>query len=409
MHRSTQVKTQGAATCPCKGFSSISQDEHGQQIRKARSFIHGAGPLATGAYEVYTGAKSSAPMIARFLIFCLLVVLIACEEPLRLPYITPELHNWPKSYRGVRGLRLHVFHTGTIEVPGKLVYRRASILHTHTLDILVFVIEHPRHGLILVGTGLNRNIAVNPQRYLGVLLTTLGNPAMEEGQDILSQLKKAKLSEKKVRYLILPDLRLDHTGEVESFAAAQVVVATAEHTEAIDRDGVGLYLSQEYDNVREWRFIDFAGAKPLGTFRAHKDLFDDGSVLLIDVTGATAGGLAVLVRLPTAPVLLCGNLAWTQENYLHARLPGLLFDREAWWEKVWRLKKFKDLVPALVVLPDHDWAAVEAARTKDMLLHSFSREEAAESSPDESSAKPQKTERQNQRQRKQTLQRKTDR
>ena len=149
-----------------------------------------------------------------------------------------------------------------------------------------------------------------------------------------------------------------------------------------DKDST-LYVSGEYDSVRQWRFIDFAGAQPLGTFRAHRDLFNDGSVLLLDASGATAGGLAVLVRLPTAPALLCGNLAWTKEHYFYTRLPGLLFDRDAWWEKAWRLKKFKDLVPELAVLPDHDWAAVEAAKTKDIILHSFSAEEAAEDSDKE--------------------------
>ena len=86
----------------------------------------------------------------------------------------------------------------------------------------------------------------------------------------------------------------------------------------------------------------------------------------------------MLVRLPAGPVLLCGNLAWTKEQYFYTRLPGLLFDRDAWWEKVWRLKKFKDLVPELAVLPDHDWAAVEAGKTKDVVLHSFSAEGVAE-------------------------------
>ncbi|MBI3302552.1 MAG: MBL fold metallo-hydrolase [Deltaproteobacteria bacterium] len=319
-------------------------------------------------------------MAVHFLVFFLIFLLSACDKPLRLPYITPELHHWPKPYKGVTGLRLHVFNTGTIAVPGKLVYREDRLLGTHSLDILVFAIEHPRQGLILVGTGLNRQIAGHPDRYLGAFRTSLGSPTMAKGQDILSQLKNTKLPNEKVRHVILPDLRLDHTGELESFPFAQVIVASAEHNAATDQEESALSLSKEYDNVRAWRFIDFAGAGPLGTFRAHRDLFGDGSVLLINAAGATAGSLAVLVRLPAAPVLLCGNLAWTKEQYLYARVPGLLFDRNAWWEKVWRLKKFKELAPELVVLPDHDWAAVEAAKTKDMVLHPFSAKELAEDS-----------------------------
>ena len=160
------------------------------------------------------------------------------------------------------------------------------------------------------------------------------------------------------------------------------------------------------DNPRKWRFIDFAGAKPLGTFRAHQDLFGDGSVLLIDAAGATAGGLAVLVRLPAAPVMLCGNLAWTVEQYRYARLPGLLADRDAWWEKVWRLKKFKELVPELAVLPDHDWAAIEAAKTKDMVLHPFSVQELTEDSVKKTSENKARKDGQSKRRQKQATQKK---
>ncbi|MEW6298127.1 MAG: MBL fold metallo-hydrolase [Thermodesulfobacteriota bacterium] len=311
-------------------------------------------------------------MGTRLRVLLLISCLVGCEKPLRLPYITPDLHNWPKSYQGVRGLKLHVFHTGTLTVPERAVYQDGSVFTTRTLEILAFVIVHPRQGLVLFGTGLNRTLAKDPKEYLGFFLASFGEPEVRERQDIVSQLRQAKLPHEKVRHIIVTDLRFDHTGELESFPLARVVVTSAEHTAAMSAGKDELYFPDEYNRVREWRFVDFAGAQPLGTFRAHTDLFGDGSVLLIDAAGATAGGMAVLVRLPTAPALLCGNLAWTKEHYFRARLPGLLFDREAWWEKVWRLKKFKELVPALVILPDHDWAAVEAVQTKDMLLHPFS-------------------------------------
>ena len=49
-------------------------------------------------------------------------------------------------------------------------------------------------------------------------------------------------------------------------------------------------------------------------------------------------------------------------------------------------------MPELAVLPDHDWAAVEAAKTKDMVLHPFSTNEVAEDSGKEKSEKQPKKE-----------------
>ena len=154
-----------------------------------------------------------------------LLTCAACEEPLRLPYIEPTLHNWSENYHGVAGLKLHVFNTGSIQVPSRVVYRSGSLPQRQALDILVFGIEHPKHGLILVGTGFNRAIAQDAEHYLGGFRSAIGVPHMEPEQDILSQLKAAQLSPDNVGFVIMPDLRLDHTGEVESFPHATVVVA----------------------------------------------------------------------------------------------------------------------------------------------------------------------------------------
>lgn len=310
--------------------------------------------------------------VMRLLVACVLILGVACEEPLRLPYIEPILHNWPEQYRGVSGTKLHVFHTGSITVSSRLVYRDGSLPQQHTLDILVFGIEHPKQGLVLVGTGLNRGLAEDAPRYLGPVRSVFGQADMQPGQDILSQLKTAQLSAERVKFVILPDLRLDHTGELESLSQAAVVVTREEHVAALGSSPLGLYMADEFDQVEKWQFVDFSTAPPLGTFAGSHDFFGDGSIELIDVAGATAGGLAVLVRLPERPVLLCGNLAWTHSQARYAWEPGLAFNRALWWEKIWRLKKFKDLVPELLVLPDHDWEAVRKVEAADITVHEFS-------------------------------------
>lgn len=305
----------------------------------------------------------------------LVVSVSACEEkPLRPAYVLPQLHHWPQPYKGVAGLKLRVFQTGTVTVPKRVVYRGGSLLETLDIEIIVFAVEHPRHGLILIGTGLSRGVAQGAQSYLGEFRTAIGSPTLAEGQDILSQLESLGWSEQDVQTIILPDLRFSHTGELENFPTARVLVSSAEHTAATEEEETALSLSDEYDGVRNWQLIDFAGTEALGTFRAHRDLFGDGSILLIDVPGATPGGMAILLRLPHAPVLICGNLAWTLEQARYVREPGFVSDRQTWWENAWRLKKFTELAPELVLLPDHDWKAISAAKTADMTLHVFDAE-----------------------------------
>ncbi len=210
---------------------------------------------------------------------------------------------------------------------------------------------------------------------------SLARPICSPAQDIVSQLKTAQLALEALKFVILPDLRLNHTGELESLSQATAVVTREEHAAALSSSGLGLYMADEFDQVTQWQFVDFSTAPPLGTFARSHDLFGDGSLELIDVTGATAGGLAVLVRLPHQPVLLCGNLAWTHSQARYAWLPGLAFKRALWWEKILRLKKFKELVPELLVLPAHDWDAVRAVKAADMTAHEFSPLKADEHDP----------------------------
>ena len=318
-------------------------------------------------------------MTARLRVLSLLGLLTllaaACHEPLRPPYIVPELHNWPEPYRGTSGLRLHVFQTGRLTLPSRLVYEGGSVFGRTRLDVLVFAVQHPDQGLILVGTGLNRALADSsadgPQTYLEIPLSVIGRARLSSGQDIVAQLEAARLAADGPTHVILPDLRPDHAGELEHFSEAVAVVSRAEHAAALGQTGLGAYLPKEYDQVTRWRFIDFGQAEPLGLLAAAQDVFGDGSVVVLDASGMTAGGLAVLVRLPSGPVLLCGNLAWTRQQQVYTRLPGLAFDRNAWWDKIWRVKKWSQLAPELTVLPDHDWRTVEERATADMQLHVF--------------------------------------
>ena len=235
----------------------------------------------------------------------LLALLVGgCHDPLQPPHIVPELHNWPETYHGTPGLRLHVFQTGSMTLSSRLVYEGGSVFGQTQLDVLVFAIQHPHRGLILVGTGLNRaladSVADGPQTYLETPLSVLGRARLSAGQDIVAQLQAARLPADETTHIILPDLRPDHAGELEHFSGATAVVTSAQHAAAIGQTGLGAYLPKEYDQVAQWQFIDFGQAEPLGLLPAAQDLFGDGSVILLDASGMTAGGLAVTSGCPRA-------------------------------------------------------------------------------------------------------------
>ena len=314
--------------------------------------------------------RSHAATLCRRLWLCAAVCITlaaGCEEDLRVPYIPPTLANWPQPYRGVAGVRLHVFNTGYLRVPEALVLHGGSVTRKRDLAVPAVLIEHPQQGLVLFNTGLNPKSDA-ASAWPGEWLNLLGMEVLP-GKDLTTQMHDAGFKPEAVHWIVLSNLRADRAGEVEAFPKARVVVTKAEQEYA--RQGGRGYQLSTFDDVTNWKFIDFVSATALATFPVHVDLFGDGSCLLLDASGSTPGALAMLVRLPQQPVLLADGFAAVEEQVRYAAKPAAAADLGKWWDHIWRLKRFKDLVPALIVLPGHDLDPIRAVHAPDIVVHPF--------------------------------------
>ncbi len=290
-----------------------------------------------------------------------------CEDDLRVPYIPPTLANWPQPYRGVAGLKVHIFNTGYLRVPEALVLRGGSLTRKRDLAVPAVLIEHPQHGLVLFNTGLNPK--PKDPAASGDWLTALLGAEVLPGNDLVSQMRDAGFKPEAVRWIVMSNLRSDRAGELESFPQARVVVTKIEHDYALR--GHRGYDASTFDDVANWKFIDFASTSAVATFPVHVALFGDDSCLLLDASGSTPGALALLVRLPQQPLLLADGFAAVEEQVRYAEKPAAAADLHDWWNHIWRLKRFKDLVPDLVVVPGRDLTAVGALHTRDIVVHPF--------------------------------------
>jgi N-acyl homoserine lactone hydrolase len=85
-----------------------------------------------------------------------------------------------------------------------------------------------------------------------------------------------------------------------------------------------------------------------------KDVFGDGTVLMINTPGHTPGHHSLLVKLrDMGPVLLSGDLAHFHENYEGNGVPTFNTDRAATLASIDRFKKIATNVKATVVI-QHD-------------------------------------------------------
>ena len=125
-----------------------------------------------------------------------------------------------------------------------------------------------------------------------------------------------------MRYILLTHAHWDHVSGVPDFPGVPVLVTAAEHR-FIDEGG---WATANARNMRApFQEYAFEGGPYMG-FAECRDLYGDGSIVIVPAPGHTPGSVVVFVALPSGALYaFVGDLVW--------QLEGLL-EREArpWFE-----------------------------------------------------------------------------
>lgn len=158
------------------------------------------------------------------------------------------------------------------------------------------------------------------------------------------QLAELGIKPEQIGLIGISHYHFDHTGQAADFPKAKLVIGAGDLKAArADPDGVGKPLAP-------W-LAD--GAKVEGV-EGDKDLFGDGSVVMVSLTGHTPGHHGLLVRLPrTGAVLLTGDVAHFHENLDSDGVPTFNTDRA---DSLAAMDRYRKLAKALgaVAIIQHD-------------------------------------------------------
>jgi len=203
-------------------------------------------------------------------------------------------------------------------------------------------------------------------------VTLVGSFAMGRGQDLPAQMEAAGIDPAAVSHVVLSHLHFDHAGSVESFPGAEVVVSRIERAAAREAGGpLSPFRSTDFDGISRWRTLEFDPGAPYATFASHVDLLGDGSVIVVPLPGHTDGSVGVIARLEGGPVLLPGDAAAVAESWRYAALPSVAADKDQWWDSIWRVKKFLQLVPEAVVAGGHEVQRERMEGRADIVVHRY--------------------------------------
>lgn len=258
-----------------------------------------------------------------------------------------------------RTVRIRALRQNPRPVPGRLLFERAR--GADQMSLQSFVIEHPE-ATILLDAAVARDIDREVISELPPLMRRTVRPPRST-IPTLDALEEAGVQ---------PDLAIathahwDHVSGLLDLPGMPVLL----HDEELDWAATG--QQAPVGGVRR----ALAGRPLLGfrlegppvlSFERSHDLFGDGSVRFVDLSGHTPGSVGVLVAADDGPALLVGDAAWhgAQIDQLRQKsgFPGCLADEDR--EQTWRaLHRLHVLQEAIHIVPAHDhertarWRAV---------------------------------------------------
>jgi len=162
--------------------------------------------------------------------------------------------------------------------------------------------------------------------------------------DFLAQLK---LTPEQIKYVGISHYHGDHIGQVASFPKATLLIGKG--------DWDALTSAKPGPGVNPEPFASWIkGESKVEPVPLDKDVFGDGSVLMLNTPGHTPGHHALLVKLPqTGNVLLSGDLAHFRENYDKDGVPSFNTNRAETIASIERFKQIATNLKATVII-QHD-------------------------------------------------------
>jgi N-acyl homoserine lactone hydrolase len=227
-----------------------------------------------------------------------------------------------------------------------------------------YLARHPSAGNILIDTGLHPSVVRDPSVNLGRFSGR--HYTVEEGEDIVSQLRKRGLEAADIDVVVLTHLHEDHASAIEAFPEAQFVVSSTEWEAATTGSLPRLrgYNPSQYDYAFNYNTIDFDGdsVESYGPFGRTFDLFGDGSVRLAFTPGQSAGHTSVILRLPRRDFVVVGDAAYDWEQLEGKSEPTMMADEHNWRRSLRELQAYRRTYPYALMVPGHDpefWEKLE--------------------------------------------------
>ena len=164
---------------------------------------------------------------------------------------------------------------------------------------------------------------------------------------VVDQLAKVDVKPDQIKYVGISHYHADHTGQIDSFPKATLLIG-AKEWEAITSPKPAPGVN--FKPFESW----IKGDSKVEPQPIDKDVFGDGTVIMLRTPGHTPGHSSLLVKLPQmGAVIITGDAVHFRENYDSDGVPSFNYDRAQTVASIERLKKIAANLKATVII-QHD-------------------------------------------------------
>ncbi len=183
------------------------------------------------------------------------------------------------------------------------------------------------------------------------LVWDTGNPvgpgATAPKTSLVDLLAQVNVKPSQVKYVAISHYHGDHTGQVGSLPGATLLIGKGDWDALNDPKSAAASSAPSF---AAW----MTGGSKVEPQAGDKDVFGDGTVVMLNMPGHTPGHHSLLVRLKEmGNVLITGDLAHFHENYDSNGVPTFNTDRAASLASLDRFKKIAANLKATVII-QHD-------------------------------------------------------
>lgn len=262
-------------------------------------------------------------------------------------------------------MKVHIFHTGAVKVDQAIPYKERNPLAVTgffrpeekklVLPVSCYLIQHPL-GNILIDTGWDsKYISERPHRFFG-LLDGISTPIIKGGESVDYHLAELGLCPADLDCVFFSHMNFDHTSGLRLVKGAKRIMAAKE--EIADSEKYFFrYVKPNWSFAKVEAFAyENTGIGPVG--RSY-DVFQDGSIVLVNTPGHTHGLFSAVIRNGEPYIVLTGDSIYTQRSIQEKRIPGFTVDKrlaEKSLEWICRCAADED---CLLVAANHDPAVGE--------------------------------------------------